>query len=541
MLKCKIYIYIISTIFFLLLSVSCTDLFVENPTQFRNDKTLNSSALMPGLYASLKDWRYYKSGFVINLQVNAIGYTNSTVGGSNLSKLLQSPTSTEVGWIYSTIYSSIAQANTVLSLLDEKSTDVEIMNNRGQAIFIRTLDYFNLFRIYGRVPIITKVSDSEVVAVPRPKSDSVMYEFLIAQANQAYNLLKDQQSLVYIPKKQAAMALLATIYLQRASQTGNRVYWQQAETVAQSVIDSKVYTLLGNYVDLFSISNKFNTESIFEIPFSNQAGQGQSFTSQMAPWYSNKWCSADQSKGLWPQGQVQVNRETVDDIIAVYGKTTEARTKFNLTIDPILGYDGTKKDYSHLFCFYPTMQKDPMPKGSSREASTCIQTYKDPTAPALDRNQNDFYVLRLAEMYLIVAEAENELNGPTQLGIDNLNAIIQRGNGMTVSLGNFADQASLRSRIMTERKIEFMAENKLWFDERRRGVDYFKNVCDVHNTRYAKMVADMNSGNDWVNYDYFSTVPASVDDAKRNLLWPIPASEINANDSISISDQNFGY
>ena len=427
--------------------------------------------------------------------------------------------------------------------MDEKSTDVDIMNGRGQAIFIRTLDYFNLFRVFGRVPIITTISETGVVAVPRPITDDVMYDFLIDQANLAYSILKDKQDQVYLPKKQAAKALLATIYLQRASQTNNIEYWKLALSTATDVIASKQYSLLSNYADLFSLDKKFNSESIFEIPFSSQAGQGQVFTNQYAAWYSNKWCSANQAAGTSPQSLIKVNRETVDDIISIYGKTTESRTKFNLTIDPIYGWNGTTKNFDKLFVFYPTMAKDVRPTGSTREESTCIQTYKDPAAPSTNTNQNNYYVLRLAEMYLIVAEAENEINGPTQLAIDNLNTMIQRGSGVDkkVAISNFPTKEALRQRIMIERKIEFMAEGKLWFDERRRGVDYFKSVCDNHNTRYNKMVADMNAGNDWVNYDSYSLVPATPDDVKRNLLWPIPASEINANDSIQLTDQNFGY
>src|SRR5690606_4324921 len=75
---------------------------------------------------------------------------------------------------------------------------------------------------------------------------------------------------------------------------------------------------------------------------------------------------------------------------------------------------------------------------------------------------------RVAEAYLIYAEAENELNGMTQQAVDKINAVRQRVHVPLYTPGEFT-KADFREQILSERLWEFALEGKDYFDLVRMG------------------------------------------------------------------------
>ena len=86
-------------------------------------------------------------------------------------------------------------------------------------------------------------------------------------------------------------------------------------------------------------------------------------------------------------------------------------------------------------------------------------------------HSNDYAFFRLGEMYLIAAEAENELNGPTQKAINYLNTLRARvfEPDQPLALGDFGSKEALRDRIMQERLFELTYEAKRRQDLVRHG------------------------------------------------------------------------
>jgi hypothetical protein len=113
-------------------------------------------------------------------------------------------------------------------------------------------------------------------------------------------------------------------------------------------------------------------------------------------------------------------------------------------------------------------------------------------------------VLRLAEMYLIRAEAEAQLNGNIPAIQDDINAIRNRAGLANTTAGSYGD---LKNAIEQERRIEFTFEGHRWFDLIRTG----------------KAIETLDK----------VTSP-------NQLLFPIPISEINANTNPGMY-QNPGY
>ncbi|HEY5748502.1 MAG TPA: RagB/SusD family nutrient uptake outer membrane protein [Chryseolinea sp.] len=122
----------------------------------------------------------------------------------------------------------------------------------------------------------------------------------------------------------------------------------------------------------------------------------------------------------------------------------------------------------------------------------------------LSLGADNVIILRLAEMYLIRAEAEAELEGNVSAIQDDIDVIRTRAKLPGTSASSFAD---LLRVIEKERRVEFAFEGHRWFDLVRTGraVDVLLSVNNVNQT-----------------------------------LWPIPLSEILTNTNPGMS-QNPGY
>jgi hypothetical protein len=131
----------------------------------------------------------------------------------------------------------------------------------------------------------------------------------------------------------------------------------------------------------------------------------------------------------------------------------------------------------------------------------------------------------------MLAEITNELNGPTPEAYGYVNEVMARArnteSGVVSEPTDFSglSQEEFRTRIMRERQYELLGENHSFFDTRRRGYQYFlEEVVETHN----------NFGN-LGNKDFI--YPVTV----KNMLLPIPSTEIQNNTEITDADQNPGY
>ena len=137
-------------------------------------------------------------------------------------------------------------------------------------------------------------------------------------------------------------------------------------------------------------------------------------------------------------------------------------------------------------------------------------------------------LLRYAEVLLLRAEVENEINGPGA-AFSYVNQVLSRAR--TTSTGtttepadwnstSISDQMIFRERIMREREYELNGEGHEWFDMRRRGLDRFQEQIDWHNAS----VVFYQSTN---NKDFI------FENIENEMVLPIPLLEINGNNLIS--------
>ena len=282
----------------------------------------------------------------------------------------------------------------------------------GELELVRALYYFDLANLFGAVPLVMTIDYNVSSRIGRTSVDSIYGQILtdLQAAQQALPVAYPSSGHLR-PNLYTVKALLAKFELYQKN-------WQAAYNAADTIIQSGVYSLDPNLNDVFLDGSP---EAIWEIPtigeysVTREAENYVPQTSGTTPNYPltsfllNAFEPGDQRLQDWA-GQVIVNTGSANDTL-----------------------------------YYPYKYKN-------------LQA----TAPTVE----DFVIFRLAEQYLIHAEAAAEL-GNLGTAISDLNTVRARaGLGATSA----ATQADLLTAIMHERQVELFTEwGNRWQDLNRTG------------------------------------------------------------------------
>lgn len=166
-------------------------------------------------------------------------------------------------------------------------------------------------------------------------------------------------------------------------------------------------------------------------------------------------------------------------------------------------------------------------------------------------SHKNLIVYRYAEMLLLMADVYNEL-GDKNKAIDLADEVLDRARksaGTVPSVQPAKWSYSLTKEQVTEklyfeRIIEFCGEPAMFEMARIRGAEYFKKALELHNHHEFTIANDAQyatSANKFSDRIFNAEAGLTNDFVKKNLLLPIPNSEISTNPGISSSDNNFGY
>lgn len=287
---------------------------------------------------------------------------------------------------------------------------------KGEAMFIRALNYFNMYRIWGGVPA-TKhvVSAAEALKVAR-YSDEQMFDLIAGDLKEIVdnNYLPETYSSADMGRATsgAAKALLGKVYL-----TFHK--WTEAKDILSQLIGK--YQLVSPIAQVFNVDNKNNNEIIFAVHFNKEIeGEGHSF------WYNLTNASDDTN-----QTSSLLNTFPTDD----------ARKD-------LITYVQVEKNVRLMNKFYDT---------------------KSPTFKTVG---NDQILLRYADVLLMYAEALNEIQydaSEGSLALKYLNAVRQRAGISNLTVKQLPTQEKFRKGILVERQREFPYEGQRWFDLVRMG------------------------------------------------------------------------
>ncbi len=376
-------------------------------------------------------------------------------------------------------YQAIQSVNIVIEKIEAVNMDAGLKARyTAEAKFLRGLMYFNLVRIFGDVPLVTKVINNPQEGYTYSRNPSAeVYAQIVTDLADAEAVLPHEFTGADIGRatKGAAAALLGKVYL-----TQKR--WDLAASQLKKVIDNvglNKYQLLPTYAGVFGIANENNRESIFEVQFKKgSAGEGSPYTNQFAPIGSG---TAVVSIGN-PLGQ---NIPTADMSNAY--EANDARKAASMRNSYVLGANTVQHNY--------------------------IVKYLGVPAANLD-SDNNWIVLRYADVLLMYAEALNEqgyvADGPafTYLNQVRLRAglLIKTSNNANLAL-RIVNQAAFRLAIEQERRVELAFEGHRWFD--------------------------------LIRTDRAVTVMAGKGIQSHHVLFPIPQSQIDINPALI--KQNPGY
>lgn len=510
---------------------SCKKALEEKPYSFYSPENFyrnesDAKAAINGVYSELYTYDLYLQPFwnitiLDDDHVSGADWFLGTTGAGNPQAYF--------GWDRPWVgcYAIIARANTVLeNVANITDIDPDVKNRiLGEAYFLRGWAYFQLVQLYGGVPLRLKSlsANNPETSVPRATVKET-YEVVINDFKAAESKLLPlghaKAGEAGRVNQGVAKAFLAKTYLTMASgaSTGNvtvrggtdngyytyakdvvkglegldaKAYYTLARDKANEVVTSGLYTLTTSWKDLWSIAGRNSKEQMWEL----QSLAGTAFVNNLNAYFS--------ARSTFGQGAVWTTNNHYNDYEDIDKRVLEGVTHNYQTLQ------GT-------YIFYPSWQAAQYKvvngitynnTGSTTAERAYVIKYSAVADPTVVISDAFYPLLRYSEVLLMVAEAENEVNGATLVAYNALNAVRGRATASNAPANMSPEQ--FRSFVLAERAREFNLEGIRRFDLMRWGI-------------YLQVMNKITSGQNNI----------SKVRSLKNLLLPLPLNELNSNTAI---------
>jgi len=512
-------IIFITSFFGLATVMSCNDSVLDkvNPngvtfeTYFTNDNELiagvnGAYAILQGFGLGAREWFFLHD---LRGDEMATGGGQLEAPRNQLLIGVNDPANSVANSVFTGWFRTIHRANVVLESANKKdaSFSADIKNRvTGEAKFLRAWAYYELGTLWGGVPLYTEYVKSVEGAKPRASQQDV-YKQVIDDLKAAESVLPATYPATQYGRatKAAAQVLMARTYLQLGD-------YASAKTELEKVVNSGLYKLVDNYLDLTNEEGEFNAESIFEIAFSPSNG-------------AFNWSGPDgdgasaQEETIRTQEYSPIGWRNLipsDKVLDNYERASKGDTKNDPRFDMSFWKDGDK------FNNGADVIKDENVQGNSskidgktlkiswRKYSVLYKSNAGFTTSGINMR-----VMRYADVLLMLAECENEL-GNSAKAIQLMNQVRARAsvNMPAYPTKNYPcdSKASVFAALQHERYVELAAEQVRNFDIIR-----------------------------WRKNKKATSEPISYFVANKHELLPLPQTEIDNNPNIDPKDQNPGY
>ena len=391
------------------------------------------------------------------------------------------------------LYSIILNSNTILSKLE--LNDVITQANKdvieAETLFHRAYAYYWLTNLWGDVPYYRKnLPISEIQVLPRTDKKTIRDEILVdlqkAQVSLPSSISSDNFGKV---SKWVAATVMVKIYLIQNK-------WQQARDKSLEIINDSPHKLLDEYASVFRLNNEYNEEIIWSIDFAKDVN-GNNWVDHFTPRIR------DEPKESTKKAELAAALTARNEGFTGYGLAIalpdfvkkfpldDLRRASNITTE-YLGYELN-------FAYIPKRWN--------------LDQINSPRGNHADNKM----IFRLADVYLMAAEAENELNGPTS-AYQYINKVRERAFEPDQPLSGLSKE-DFRLAMYDERKWELAAEGQRRMDLIRWGI-----LLDVVKT---------------TEYRVYDPAPNIK---PHHVLLPIPTEEFILNSALLESDPtNNGY
>lgn len=478
--KYKIFNILVLSITLLLTLSSCEDFLDQKPTDglvleeyWKNKEEVLST--LGGAYQLLSelDYIFFVHGELRGDMLTPNG-TRTPIAERDIMSANIETNQTYAKW--DKIYSTINICNHVIEfapgVTDPTFTDYIKQQYISEATFIRSLCYFYLVRVWQDVPYVTKsTTTDEGQFFPGVTSGTEILQQVKADLIEIRNKMPDHPTNEKMKSRATAgalNALLADISLWNFEYDDCIKYVEAVET-------SGKYFLLPSTEWYHNYNPGFSLENIFEIYYDQTLGQGNTFASKAF--------------------------STTDASIYYYA-STYAKLILSVQITEageLIRGNGSLSNNSQIWKY----------AGEAADKTTQRASNQNISA--------NFIVYRLADLYLMKAEAYSQKESPDNAkALEYLNLIRERSN-MTPYV-QFTSAQAFEDAILLERAKELAFEGKRWFDlirmGRRNNYARKSNLIDiliqnVPSTQKLVLKARLSDPNGWY-------MPIHFDEISRN-------------------------
>ena len=396
------------------------------------------------------------------------------------------------GW--NSNFLGISYCNQALANVQLFNIDEELKNRYyAEVRFLRAYYNFNLVRMYGNIPKVDKVLTEDDVRLPETfkqlPPDSI-YAFIKSDLEYALKTLPKNTEYgaenVGRATQGAAAGLLAKVSMYKKE-------WERAYSLTDSIINGSVgsYALVNDYTTIWREVGENSAESIFEIQSTGQANGSVRQYSMV--------------QGI-KEGQFNV---PTAQVYQGWGFNTPSADLYNAYGEGDVRRDATIISVGNTLFDGVTVRSAFNPRYNYK---AYVSIRQETQGGSQDFSNKNIRILRTGEIYLIRAEAANEL-GMSGEALNSVNAIRARARGSNsnaVPNITTTDQGQLRQLIWNERRLELAMEHDRFFDLVRTG--RAGEVLRAHGKNF-------------------------VDG--KNEIFPIPQDEIAASGGVLV--QNPGY
>lgn len=552
----KKFIYIICVVAVSLLS-SCEDMLNKQPYgQFTADQ-LNEEAiegLLAAAYAGLEahyfgnneafagpstNWIFdvrsddaVKGGEQVTMEQNIHQLEISNLTSDNVSNLNK--------W-QNNFYAIARVHNAMKAIYDSNISDDAKLVYLGELKTLRAWYYFDLIRIFERIPYFTETDDPNTVRIDKYTRDEI-FGFIKKDCAEAYGMMPTKSPTpgrfnCYVP---------AALHAKVSAQTSS---WGEVMQWAGIVIDSKNYSLYNNYLDMSKIAFNNKNEAILSIQFSTADNNAHiNWCNLLNTTYSagNLFGTGDDfflaSQNLVDAFRTDANglpyldenNQPTDRVSALYKGNVDPRLDF--TVGRI-GMPFRGHEYTAQWCRAKALYGEYSGKKGLIDPSSPDMVQGFPWGAS----SLNFNLIRYADILLLQAEALIETNTDLIAARDLINQVRAKAKRSvdpsytpvdidTVKANYLVEpytdanctwnQEYARKAVRHERRIELAMEGHRWFDLCRWG-----NVVEVMNN-YFKVEQPY--------HEYYSDAEMTADE----IFLPTPYDEVNnSNGLYEIEDE----
>ena len=490
----KIKHYILGAICFMAASCSALDLSPIDQYGINNywNTEEQCGRFMTGLHARLKDkmettmiMGELRGGTLNQESITSIGEAASHLEAvkNNLSQA--NPSITNWGDFYMDIY----QIN---HAIDKISNACEFLSNDsrntylGQLYGMRAYYYFHLLRTYGGVPLCDKpdvLITGELDKLSKPRSsEQEIWEFVREDVDRSCECYKDLPYANYKNSKgywnkAASQCLKAEVYLWGAKVKpigASSVYASDVQGDMEAARDALLeikdkYAFNPRFTDAFSVANKdANKETIFSarVVLGESTNHYSNFTYNVAIF----------TKFTDKEGKSIGNVLNIPSGALRYEYSQEFYDSFE---------EGDTRRDATLYQYY-SRNND----GEILPAGRCLCKFLGDIKDGKHQYTNDVPIYRYSDVILMLAEIYNELGD--QPGVKSMVDMVRHRAGSTLPAFIYTDKEAAEEAILHERKAEFVAEGKVWYDIRRMLGG--REALDLVSGNELKLVWPIDSG-----------------------------------------------